>query len=460
MTKVRSSLPVLLSPLGAAFRCSACGDCCRGWSVDVDQASFHAITLALDRKPHPLALRGVDVFDPSPTPTRGAYAKLRKGQDGACVFLEKDNLCYLHRHFGPEVKPAVCRTYPFRPVQRPDGVHAPATLSCSAMRKELFRAPEAEIANPAALVIDEGHHAALAQLPFERHSPGAYVLLGKGRKIRVELLSKIEDRLAHLLCDRSLPLSHRLLGARYFVEALADGAPGNGPQVSPKEIDACYQHTIGGPELTPLRERCAAAQPIVRHHLGLMFELLAEIEKIQGQGQPLCTRQALYFGLGMEVSNEERDQLAVCLYGWRYTEHEPEFLPILESYLIERLRAGSLTTRMGLVATVQTLVVGAALVRFLTTGIAGQAEQVATRQHLLQAIEEVERRFFHRPLILERFTETAPPLCREVRYAELLLLLPPAPPQEYPEAAPDPSVHAGQSFYRADAPIDTPRLVE
>src|SRR5689334_6385971 len=119
-------LPVLMTPLGASFRCSACGDCCRApWGINVDGDIARAIEDALARRPHPSGLRAADALNPLPQPQPDAAFRLNKRADGACVFLDDDNLCYLHKHFGPQLKPATCRTYPFRPVLRPEGVVAP-----------------------------------------------------------------------------------------------------------------------------------------------------------------------------------------------------------------------------------------------------------------------------------------------------------------------------------------------
>src|SRR5262245_58213172 len=132
------TLPVLMTPLAASFRCSACGDCCRApWAINVEPEAARAIEDALRRRPHPWAIRAEAALAPLDPPRPDAAFRLLKRPDGACVFLDDDNLCYLHKHFGPEVKPATCRTYPFRPVLRPGAVIAPGSLSCRTMRKRL-----------------------------------------------------------------------------------------------------------------------------------------------------------------------------------------------------------------------------------------------------------------------------------------------------------------------------------
>ena len=42
----------------------------------------------------------------------GRYRLSRK-PDGACIYLGAQNQCRIHQHFGDEVKPLMCRLYPF-----------------------------------------------------------------------------------------------------------------------------------------------------------------------------------------------------------------------------------------------------------------------------------------------------------------------------------------------------------
>ena len=94
------------------FECSRCGmGCRRPWQVRVTRA-WH------QRWARPLAeLTGLSLdalFVPLFEGDDKAWAHLAKQPDsGACLLLGEDNLCRIHKTWGAEAKPEVCRYYPF-----------------------------------------------------------------------------------------------------------------------------------------------------------------------------------------------------------------------------------------------------------------------------------------------------------------------------------------------------------
>ena len=58
----------------------------------------------------------------------GAYLTHR---DGACVFLQPDQRCFLHAHFGAAAKPGFCRIFPLRITEGPSGMTATVRPECS-----------------------------------------------------------------------------------------------------------------------------------------------------------------------------------------------------------------------------------------------------------------------------------------------------------------------------------------
>lgn len=56
---------------------------------------------------------------------------LEKRADGRCEFLGEDTRCLLHRHFGEEAKPAMCRLFPYTFTTTPSGVYASVSFSSS-----------------------------------------------------------------------------------------------------------------------------------------------------------------------------------------------------------------------------------------------------------------------------------------------------------------------------------------
>lgn len=103
------ALPVLMPIVpNQRWSCHSCGDCCRvlvGHLFDQDRER-------IDRQ-------GWDSnLDRPPYVRIGRNWVLNKRPDGACVFLDENNLCRIHSRFGEAAKPFACRIFPFsiRPV--------------------------------------------------------------------------------------------------------------------------------------------------------------------------------------------------------------------------------------------------------------------------------------------------------------------------------------------------------
>lgn len=105
------------------FACTGCGTCCRLWGVPIDSASLERAKTFLADPP-----------EPRPNPDLPWYVE-QGGQNyynltsaGACVFLDQEKRCYLHR-FDPELKSVVCRNYPYEELLTPRGCEISITFS-------------------------------------------------------------------------------------------------------------------------------------------------------------------------------------------------------------------------------------------------------------------------------------------------------------------------------------------
>ncbi len=94
----------------ARWSCSQCGDCCRLYTLGPVEPEVVA----------DLKTRGISTQWPIASEgwvetrqTQNGPAYFLKHRDGACVFLEADNKCAVHRLYGEEAKPGFCRTFPF-----------------------------------------------------------------------------------------------------------------------------------------------------------------------------------------------------------------------------------------------------------------------------------------------------------------------------------------------------------
>ncbi len=116
-TGVRSlSIPLRNLPVMQNWDCHSCSDCCRIEAVitDLEKHRIEALDLANDPEVAPKPWF-------APVGWGSKDWKLTHRPDGGCVFLTTGNRCRLQERFGAEVKPFVCRLFPF--VLIPAGDH-------------------------------------------------------------------------------------------------------------------------------------------------------------------------------------------------------------------------------------------------------------------------------------------------------------------------------------------------
>jgi lysine-N-methylase len=110
------SFPLRNLPVMQNWTCHGCTDCCRIEAVITDEEKQRIEALDLDND-----------MEVAPKPWfapvgRGSKKwKLKHRPDGGCVFLTIGNRCRLQERFGADVKPFVCRLFPF--VLIPAGDH-------------------------------------------------------------------------------------------------------------------------------------------------------------------------------------------------------------------------------------------------------------------------------------------------------------------------------------------------
>jgi Fe-S-cluster containining protein len=104
------------------YECSGCGGCCAGWPVPLTEGDYDRISSVTQTRAGFATVVSLGPQDesPAPPPTR----VLGKRPDGRCEFLLDDNRCQLHVDHGPEMKPAVCKLFPYMFTDTPTGVYA------------------------------------------------------------------------------------------------------------------------------------------------------------------------------------------------------------------------------------------------------------------------------------------------------------------------------------------------
>jgi len=113
-------------PVGINYECSGCGQCCLGWPVPVTEEDYQRLSsLSPDDLELPAGEKPIFRDLQSPDENKKIFTHmLGKRSDGRCQFLNQENRCALHLKHGEEMKPAMCRLFPYSFTEAPGGVFA------------------------------------------------------------------------------------------------------------------------------------------------------------------------------------------------------------------------------------------------------------------------------------------------------------------------------------------------
>jgi len=115
----------MLSVVDARFRCTQCGDCCRGWDVPLAEGEADAFErLAAGLVPE-ARLRGAV--------GRGGALDVLAARGGSCAVLADDQRCLIHAAHGGDQKPRACQIFPFTFVQAKREVRVGLSFACPAV---------------------------------------------------------------------------------------------------------------------------------------------------------------------------------------------------------------------------------------------------------------------------------------------------------------------------------------
>jgi lysine-N-methylase len=103
------SLPIITLSASERWDCHQCGVCCRGSIVPLRDEDLRKLA-EQKWEEHP-DYRGARV---TAALSFSGKRQLAKRADGSCVFLMEDGLCRIHKEFGFEAKPLVCRMFPLQ----------------------------------------------------------------------------------------------------------------------------------------------------------------------------------------------------------------------------------------------------------------------------------------------------------------------------------------------------------
>jgi len=255
--------PVHMAP-NAKFSCHSCNRCCSERNVlgpihkderDRILAAFEDAGLRLDAD--------TNRFIPLPG-GGGPPIYLLRTQGGFCSYLEPDGMCRIHRSLGEEHKPAVCRTFPFKPVRTPSGWDVGMSLGCPTVASG-----EGDAAH------DEAGRTLIAlgsNLPSARQVPLS-VEVRPGVKLAYARYAAWEEAALTALADESTsPLVAWLSSIESFL-ALVDSARTSDKVPYETEAGGVPPEGIGNPGETP-----AESADSILADLTLWSELLVGLE--------------------------------------------------------------------------------------------------------------------------------------------------------------------------------------
>lgn len=208
-----ASIPLQL-PTIQNWNCHSCSACCREHSIEVSEQEYDRI-VKQDWPGEEGFDEGQPIFQWHAGPPWKKRYRLANREDGACVFLDDNNLCRIHAKFGESAKPLACRVYPF--ALHPSGKKATVSLrfSCPSVianRGRRISEQVRELRQVAKLVVPQRRK----EYPPPPVSPGEKVTWSD-----FDLLTK---HLEAEFAEEDVPFVIRLLRSLFWVNLIGQSA--------------------------------------------------------------------------------------------------------------------------------------------------------------------------------------------------------------------------------------------
>jgi len=133
------TLPLHLTSLVRDWKCRKRGMCCKVHSIPVSETQRRRIVRGLVGVNDARA----EVMQTGPFEIVDGWIQLPR-RDGACIFLE-DNLCSLHKRFGPNSVPSACAKFPYIVLLTADRLIASLSFQCPTALELLAHSPGFEV---------------------------------------------------------------------------------------------------------------------------------------------------------------------------------------------------------------------------------------------------------------------------------------------------------------------------
>ncbi len=200
------TLPIKTLPILEQWDCHGCGICCRGAAVLLNDADLKRLREQHWEK-HP-DFRGkrtvvkAGLFD--------HRYRLAHRRDGTCIFQDPDKLCRIHREFGYDAKPHVCRMAPLQMIPLENFVYVTLRRYCPSAAADNGR--------PLKEQLDEYRRLALASDAVPAPTPPPKLTRHYRRQWKEAMsVAEVFDK---FILDERYPLVRRLIHGLEFCRLL------------------------------------------------------------------------------------------------------------------------------------------------------------------------------------------------------------------------------------------------
>jgi lysine-N-methylase len=395
------------------FRCisEACEEnCCHGWGVPIDQATYEKYRSVEEMKPH----LGKLIVLNTKRPTTHDYARIPQLTDGSCPFLTGNRLCGIHQKYGPEMLSVTCSTYPRAISTNAGQVEEALNLSCPEAARLTLLDPN--------LLDSVSHSSAIWRAAGAERYAAVRLAAGKPDRLYDPRLA-IREFVLLMLTDRSYPLWQRLYQLGILARRL-DGLRGKSP-VSEWSVanPAPVAKLLSDSARVAVLERLRPAMDAIQAQPDQQLQLLMELLRLRIAQPPVAVRflecvQDFELGLGCAAAKSEQEILDAYAEGYRryylpLMERHPQ---VMENYVANyvfknyypfgRPRHVPLPPEQVLDAESEHLLlsVHAALAQMLLIGMARRYREEFGVEHVVKLVQSLARTIEHSAQFLEQIT--------------------------------------------------------
>jgi len=198
--------PIMTIARDERWTCLGCGRCCRGNIVPLHDDDLQRLKTQKWEE-HPDFAHQPFIIHQGLFPRQ---YRLAQRNDGTCVFLNEDGLCRIHKEFGFNEKPLVCRMYPLQIVPLEKTAVLTLRRSC----------PVAAAGDGASLAeyLDEAHR--YVRIRPKLVTPASPPAVVKNQSRPWSDFTMIAETLEKLVNNQKYPLSRRLVHGLWLCDLL------------------------------------------------------------------------------------------------------------------------------------------------------------------------------------------------------------------------------------------------